>query len=359
MEEFTSIIKTSNEENDQISKYMNKKNDEISSSLREIVQFLLKAANNKIIDDLKKYEPIYSEIVYFNVGGSSFSTYKSNLIKKRKENDPYYNSSSYFKALVDGLIKINYNNKNEIFIDRSPKYFDLILDYLRTLNTNETFELPQNSEILEGFYKEVDFYMLDELKDLMFPFHSSSILNFDQRKKLLKLTGFDMYKKWELLYRGSLHGFRAKDFHEKCDGVAKTLTLVKSNNSNIFGGYTEAQWDSSGVTKSDPKAFLFSLENKEKQPIKINIKNGVAIFCNSILGPTFGYEHKYRSYHDRYGNYRQGNSIIYDLSISDQSNLNHDSFSSLESSYPYDLNKYVLANSEYFLVEDIEVYKSV
>ena len=362
MDEFSNIIKTSNEENDQINKYMNKKNDEISNSLKEIVKFLIseKNANNKLISDLKKYEPINSEIVYFNVGGTSFSTYRSNLVKLRGEKDPFYNSSSYFKALVNGLVEIKYNNKNEIFIDRSPKHFDLILEFLRTLNTNETFELPKNREILDGLYTEATFYMLDELKDLMTPFRSSSILNFVQRRDLLKLIGFDDTDKWDLLYRGSLHGFKAEDFHSKCDGAAKTLTIVKSNNSNIFGGYTEAQWDMSGATKLDPNSFIFSLENKEKTPLKINVKkNNIAIFCSSSYGPTFGYEYKYRQYHDKYGNYRQGNSLVYDLSISDQSNLKSESFSSLESSYSYGLNKYILANGENFLVEDIEVYKRV
>ena len=31
-------------------------------------------------------------------------------------------------------------------------------------------------------------------------------------------------------------------FHAKCDKKFKTLTIVKSTNGNIFGGYTSADW---------------------------------------------------------------------------------------------------------------------
>ena len=31
----------------------------------------------------------------------------------------------------------------------------------------------------------------------------------------------------KLIYRGSEDGFRAEDFHRKCDGVSNTLTFIK------------------------------------------------------------------------------------------------------------------------------------
>jgi hypothetical protein len=363
---FENMIKKSNEKNDLINKYMNTKNAESLELFKDIVDFLKseKKANNKIINDIKKFEPIKFEIVYFNVGGTSFSTFKSNLIKTSNEKDPFYNSSSYFKALVNGLINVTYTRSNEIFIDRNPKYFDLVLDFLRTINTKEIFKLPKNNEVLAGLYQEADYYMLDDLKDLLMPFQHSSILNFTQRTNLLELTGFEGIEKWELIYRASLHGFKASDFHKKCDGASKTLTIIKSSNSNIFGGYTEAQWDSSGQIKSDPAAFIFSLENKENNPLKISIKNQYkAIYCNPKFGPTFGYEAIIKKNYQRNKFIiqleRVGFSFNSDLSISDQSNLKTDSFSSLESSFKYDLNKQILAGSDYFQIDEIEVYKKI
>ena len=47
--------------------------------------------------------------------------------------------------------------------------------------------------------------------------------------------------------------------------------IVKSN-GYIFGGYTETAWksDDSGVWNSDENSFLFSLVNKDNEPIKMS-----------------------------------------------------------------------------------------
>ena len=54
---------------------------------------------------------------------------------------------------------------------------------------------------------------------------------------LNKLCGFPTEQKWKLLYRGSVDGFGADDFHHICDGKANTLTIVKSDSGNVFGGF--------------------------------------------------------------------------------------------------------------------------
>jgi hypothetical protein len=42
-----------------------------------------------------------------------------------------------------------------------------------------------------------------------------------------------------LLYRGSRDGFRGADFHAKCDDKGATVTIVKSTEGRIFGGYSD------------------------------------------------------------------------------------------------------------------------
>jgi hypothetical protein len=46
---------------------------------------------------------------------------------------------------------------------------------------------------------------------------------------------------WQLCYRGSDDGWRAGDFHRKCDDVGPTVILVKCG-TNVFGGYTDQSW---------------------------------------------------------------------------------------------------------------------
>ena len=331
-------------------------NSKIVDSLKEISDFLVKEkkSNNKIINDLKMYSPIDSEIIYFNVGGTQFSTFKSNLLKKQQKNDSLYKSSSYFKSLVNGLIEVKYTNNKEIFIDRSPKYFDMILSYLRTVNTNEKFKKPKNREVLLDLYEEADYYKLDELKDLIMPIPSSEILNKTQMHEMFDLVQFDKFDEWELIYRGSLHGFGSKDFHSNCDKSSKTLTIVKTTNDYVFGGYTEAQWDSSNSNKPDSNAFIYSFINSDNTPVKINIRDtNNAIYCHVNHGPTFGYKHFGPFY------YNQHIERQFDFLISDQSNINSASISMLGTSYNFEKTESFLAGAKNFQVTEIEVYTRI
>ncbi len=174
------------------------------------------------------------------------------------------------------------------------------------------------------------------------PFNSS-ILTENQSADLINLCKFSPNDKWSLLYRGSRDGFLAKDFHEKCDGHSKTLTIFKAIESSfIFGGFTSAAWDSIGQYKSDPTAFIFSLTNEDKQPFKSKIRpdyHDFAIYCSFDGGPSFG---------------------IFDITIRKSFNT-YLSSSDIGNSYFIPLgnidNKFVLAGSYEFLLSEIEVYK--
>ena len=73
---------------------------------------------------------------------------------------------------------------------------------------------------------------------------NSMILNYDLNKssELIKLCGFEPNSEFKLLYRGSRDGFRARDFHSHCDDIPNTLTIIQSENGNIFGGFTTQTW---------------------------------------------------------------------------------------------------------------------
>lgn len=95
-----------------------------------------------------------------------------------------------------------------------------------------------------------------------------------------------------LIHRASENNFTSASFHSKCDGKGPTLTIIKSENGNIFGGYSSSSWtsDQNGRYFSAPNSFLFSLGHKTK--LDLQDKNStVAIYCKSIYGPTFGGGH--------------------------------------------------------------------
>jgi hypothetical protein len=160
---------------------------------------------------------------------------------------------------------------------------------------------------------------------------------------LIELCGFPKDLKWDLKYRGTRDGFKASDFHAKCDGIANTLTVIKSKNGNIFGGFTEKEWHSRGENVTDPSAFIFSLVNKDENPFKVVCSNSgqYAIYCSANKGPVFGV----------------------DIVILSASNTSQKSYSQIGYAYQHpDYQKEtvkarsILAGSHTFHIEEIEIY---
>ena len=68
---------------------------------------------------------------------------------------------------------------------------------------------------------------------------------------------------FKLLFKASIHGYGAGNFHNICDEKNPTLTIIKSDFGNIFGGFTEIPWKSTGnLGWFDAKAFLFLIRSK-------------------------------------------------------------------------------------------------
>ena len=118
----------------------------------------------------------------------------------------------------------------------------------------------------------------------------SNILNDSKReneyiKKLYEWTGC---KRMELIFRGTRDG---NTFHNKCDNKGETITLIKNEKGNIFGGYASISWTSAnGTYCSAPESFLFTLSNIYNiEPTKFPSKNDQKeVFHYSKEGPHFG-----------------------------------------------------------------------
>jgi hypothetical protein len=171
----------------------------------------------------------------------------------------------------------------------------------------------------------------------------------DQENQLFNLCEFATSQNLELKYRASRDGFKASDFHSHCEGIANTITVIKARSGNIFGGFTEQAWHSRGEDVTDPKAFLFSLVNKEKKPFMVMCSNEGenAIYCESEFGPCFG----------------RDDDNTADIWIESDSNINEDSSCDFGYSYQHpdyerdtDEARNILAGSNYFETVEIEVY---
>ncbi|CAG5127066.1 unnamed protein product [Candidula unifasciata] len=89
-----------------------------------------------------------NEIVHLNVGGTRFSTSRQTLT---------WNPDTFFTSLLSGRISSHKDETGAIFIDRDPKLFALILNYLRTK------EIQWRNVDLSALRHEAEFYGISAL----------------------------------------------------------------------------------------------------------------------------------------------------------------------------------------------------
>jgi len=226
----------------------------------------VEAANNKITLD---------------VGGKRFATSKDTLLSSKGSFFEAMLGSGNWKPDVDG----------SYFIDRNPKLFPVILDFLRSGKVNMR---KYGYDIGEELQAELDFYQI-QLPEAAIPFGifaESKLLDLEQKKKIVEWLGRKPITTF--LYCASRDGFGASAFHLKCDNKGATVVIIKSSNGFVFGGYSATSWDSMSGYRGNPSTFLFTLTNPHNIPptrysAKSNDNN--SIFCHSTYGPTFGSGH--------------------------------------------------------------------
>ena len=137
-------------------------------------------------------------------------------------------------------------------LERLNKQLELENEELREWKKQE--EEKKEKEDDEPTKKEIKIYQnLD----------SKIIENLDEFHLLYKrLKKNNEVLDFKLLYRKSDDGTSASDFHKKCDGISKTISIIKSNTGYKFGGYSESKWTSNAFTwvYNDFNSFVFSLD---------------------------------------------------------------------------------------------------
>ena len=287
----------------------------------------------KIKDETKFYEAMYLKL--FKESFSSFDQSKSLENELNQIEETFRNPN----LLIETVREMQ--QKNEKSLNLKLNEINQVKAHLKSIvEFKPNLSLFNQERIsLFGSFKLQGYSDTNSLK--------SQILKSEQQYlELLKLSEFSPNDKWSMLYRGTRDGFRPRDFHSRCDGHSNTLTVVKAKgSSNIFGGYTTVEWDSSNDYKSDRNAFIFSLTNKDNKPLKMKIdpnRHRTAIYCHSRYGPTFG------------GSICIANNA--NTTTNSLSNLG-DCFSHPEYEYATDEAQSFLAGSFDFLLDEIEVYE--
>ncbi|KAK8809763.1 hypothetical protein WA158_000706 [Blastocystis sp. Blastoise] len=297
---------------------------------------------------MKKYEE--GDEVSLIINGN-----KNDIIKEYLVQNGLWNN--YVKNDDNGFI--NYNPIDDsLYMNKHYEYIEYISEYVNngTIDIEEDKIKDINKELFE---KEMFEIFGDkgkqEVKEAMM-LKTTVFINSKIIEKLcfeISLVNWlGKKKKWKLLFRASEHNYSASEFHKYCDNKGETVTLIKhighNNHINIFGGYTDQNWESrtSGYMKSYSKEFLFTLSNEHNVPPTQYQQHGKgdAIYCSSSYGPTFGGGH--------------------DIYICDQCHSNNDSYCNAlyyaENNTPQKSSLFVNTNNaesaNYFIVEDYEVW---
>jgi hypothetical protein len=279
--------------------------EEISNTLKESIDNLIKT-NEKIAKDR---EDIHLKIE------KTFSKIRSKVNNREEE----------ILAEVNGLFdKMYIDEKNLKKWDELPNVIKSSLEKGKKIESNddklvlfidECINIENNlKEInkinqiikknIDKGYKEVQFNFdeeqIDSLLGYIKIFGNISVNNFDSSilhtniKKQETIINWIREKtnknfiRFEKIFIMNKNGSSSKDFHKYCDNNGPTLTLIKTINNKIFGGFTPLNWDISGVDKIDEnnQTFIFSLSSMKKYDM-IN-KDKSAICCNREYGPSFG-----------------------------------------------------------------------
>ena len=219
---------------------------------------------------------------------------------------------------------------------------DGLIDYVSSLNDritsleNKNKELENKNKELEKQVKELmpikDEYLKQlEIKKMKSYFKDSSIVKLEEEDTIM--TWFDKKpSKFNKLLDSKIDGDSTNAFENKCAKKYPTMVFVKSTNGYRFGGFTTVLWTNGSYGK-DNKAFLFSLDRKEKY----NITNeNYANFLSSGSNFFFG-----------------GAALcIYNNCTSNKSNyVSNSSFTTVPANYA------INGGEQYFTVSSYEVYQ--
>ena len=200
------------------------------------------------------------------------------------------------KLIIDDQKKENKNLKEQI---------KLIIDKQNDEERNLKEEIKNLKQLInkENIKRE-----LIKNKDIMIDSSIMKSEEFDLIEKEIESRINKKIKGTKKLYQANVDGGDPSIFHYKCDNIPNTLTIIKTKGKRRFGGFASTIWESKLLYKEDINSFLFSLDNKKIYSYK---KNGLALFCNKINGPSFGNSKNKLGTVSIYGNPIKGWHIIY------------------------------------------------
>ena len=194
-------------------------------------------------------------------------------------NDNVIKDSEKLPKKVKSLLVIGKRVENEVKNNNNTNINSIIINCINMENTIKQImslneNIKKNEDTKELKFKFIYEEEFDRIKDLvknfgkisenstLIEFKESSILK-DHNLFINELNHWKNNAKFELLYKKSRDGNSYKTFHQLCDNKGPTVTIIKSSEGFVIGGYTPLNWDTNSSWKSDNETFLFSLRKKK------------------------------------------------------------------------------------------------
>jgi len=132
--------------------------------------------------------------VKLDVGGKLFSTTISTLTKY---------PDSMLGAMFSGRYDLQKNEEDCVFIDRDPKYFRYVLDFLR----NDEIDYPSDKVEVKKIYRELEYFGLKEIIGVNIGRDFVYVSDADMNGVFTYLLAHGMKPKFEVTSdHGSIHG---------------------------------------------------------------------------------------------------------------------------------------------------------
>ncbi|CAG8578755.1 6351_t:CDS:2 [Diversispora eburnea] len=252
--------------------------------------------------ELLKQNFVFVNRTSLSYGFEKLSTFCNEVLKQ--EPKIIFRSKSFTSFTSDELLSY-YNYFKEVK-EASNSFQIEQIELWERLKEWGICQLP-NSEISKENFQSPLLNTLN-LNQSSHPLESIEPEPLEMNSDLVTSTYFELFTKWineinskknsfkfNLLLRGSYHGFNAKTFHDLCDYKGATITIVKVKNSNeLIGGYNPINWFRGcppGVHERAKNSFLFSLDQNDlnKSILSKVVDENNAIHQHKDFGPSFGF----------------------------------------------------------------------
>ena len=226
---------------------------------------------NKILSKVSDSRTIFLSLLIVLFSLISFLSFS--LISNKTEKVSVEKDLNEFKDLVDKLeqkfhlLQISVSKLTEQKNSHVKDFLDI------SLKNND--KLAQLSSLKNKYNQMTNTHLQNDL---------SEILTLDDIKLIEEWTGKKFM--FPCFVSGGRLALSGKQFHPLCDLYNNTVTVLKTKEGSIMGGFTTQTWDGE-TEKFDDKAFVFNLNDRRK----FHVKPGrAAISCSYENLPVFAYD---------------------------------------------------------------------